>query len=579
MAVVVFVPTRLTFKCQVPVYITLFEDGPTLCGPRRFEMGLQLPFLKMIATQFNYHDILRHTKTHDGTPGDGYASRGAPKHLLSSNDPPSDVEIQLLHELHALFSTRLTRLDDEIALLLSSPDCEKTHALEQLEDDRAVLQNRSRQVSGALSTIRFFPKEVLQEIFLRLIPDAGFMVLDATQGAWAASRVCSSWRSASRYPHLWTTFRITSGGCGCIRGGGFGHRCPTFVRYKNPIAILQTALLYSGSYKLDLHVEIQFNDCVGNRSRIHSLLDVLMSHSVRWAYVSLEVPSELGMYLEGVQGKVPELRHLSFVGCDPKSLVEAWREDDAPLISAFAVAPKLRQVSVENALLRLNYVLLTSFTSEFSVYFPCPIPPLFVIRRCVDLVYMEANLVGPMDDDDLQVETVEPSISNTSLTHLTINDPTLLAYLSLPALLSLDIGDISHLSCLPFITPFLDISQCSLTRLYFRDSALSGEPLADILKLVPCLTDLGIGFYTDSDAMAHQFWRIEHVLAELMKSLLEVVEGERHRLVPDLESFDFVSWIYWADWRFVGPDLVNMLHSRKSTVRRAWFRWAASRVA
>ncbi|KAF9005263.1 hypothetical protein BDZ89DRAFT_1145349 [Hymenopellis radicata] len=300
------------------------------------------------------------------------------EHLLSSNDPPSDVEIQLLHELHALFSTRLTRLDDEIALLLSSPDCEKTHALEQLEDDRAVLQNRSRQVSGALSTIRFFPKEVLQEIFLRLIPDAGFMVLDATQGAWAASRVCSSWRSASRYPHLWTTFRITSGGCGCIRGGGFGHRCPTFVRYKNPIAILQTALLYSGSYKLDLHVEIQFNDCVGNRSRIHSLLDVLMS-----------------------------------------------------------TRPKLRQVSVENALLRLNYVLLTSFTSEFSVYFPCPIPPLFVIRRCVDLVYMEANLVGPMDDDDLQVETVEPSISNTSLTHLTINDPTLLAYLSLPALLSL----------------------------------------------------------------------------------------------------------------------------------------------
>ncbi|KAF9021889.1 hypothetical protein BDZ89DRAFT_1137716 [Hymenopellis radicata] len=353
------------------------------------------------------------------------------EHLLSSNDPPSDVEIQLLHELHALFSTRLTRLDDEIALLLSSPDCEKTHALEQLEDDRAVLQNRSRQVSGALSTIRFFPKEVLQEIFLRLIPDAGFMVLDATQGAWAASRVCSSWRSASRYPHLWTTFRITSGGCGCIRGGGFGHRCPTFVRYKNPIAILQTALLYSGSYKLDLHVEIQFNDCVGNRSRIHSLLDVLMSHSVRWAYVSLEVPSELGMYLEGVQGKVPELRHLSFVGCDPKSLVEAWREDDAPLISAFAVAPKLRQV---------------------SRVFSLPYPSLFVIRRCVDLVYMEANLVGPMDDDDLQVETVEPSISNTSLTHLTINDPTLLAYLSLPALLSLDIGDISHLSCLPFIT-------------------------------------------------------------------------------------------------------------------------------
>ncbi|KAF9053842.1 hypothetical protein BDZ89DRAFT_296034 [Hymenopellis radicata] len=250
------------------------------------------------------------------------------EHLFSANDPPSDAEIPLLHELHALFSTHLTRLDDETASLLSSPY--STHALEQLEDDRALLQNRSWQVLGALSTIRRFPKEVLQEIFLRLIPDVGFMVLDPKQGAWAASHVCSSWRSASRYPHLWTTFRITSGGCGCIGGGGFSHCCPTFVRYKNPIAILQTALGYSGSCKLDLHVEIQFDDCVGHRSHIHSLLDVLMSHSERWACVSLAVPSELGMYLEGVQGKVPELRHLTFVGCDPKSLWEAWGEDHTP---------------------------------------------------------------------------------------------------------------------------------------------------------------------------------------------------------------------------------------------------------
>ncbi|KAF8995672.1 hypothetical protein BDZ89DRAFT_1261196 [Hymenopellis radicata] len=484
----------------------------------------------------------------------------AVEHLLSSNDPPSDAEIPLLHELHALFSTHTMRLDDEIASLLSSRDSEKIHALEQLEDDRAVLQNRSRQVSGALSTIRRFPKEVLQEIFLNLIPDVGFMVLDPNQGAWAGSRVSSSWRSASRYPHLWTTFRITSGECGCIGGEGFGHRCPTFVRYKNPIAILQTALRYSGSCKLDLHVEIQFNDCAGNRSRIYSLLDVLMSHSERWACVSLVVPSELGKYLGGVRGKVPELRHLTFVGCDPKS---SWEE--VPRIRAFEVAPRLRKVSVENTFLCLNYPLLTSFTTKFSVYFRYHIPPLFVTQHCVDLVHLEANLVVPIDYDNHDVSTVNPPISNTSLTHLTINDPVLLASLSLPALLSLDVGEMSNFVLLPDFT--------------FAIPALSGEPLADILKLVPCLTDLGIGFHTDSDAMARQVWRIEHVLAEFIKSLLEVVDGERHRLVPKLESIDFVSRIYWADWKFVGPDLVNMLCSRKRTMRRAWFQWSASRMA
>ncbi|KAF8903570.1 hypothetical protein CPB85DRAFT_1319795 [Mucidula mucida] len=400
------------------------------------------------------------------------------------------------------------------------------------------------------------------------------MVLDFTQGAWAASRVCRSWRSASRHPHLWTNFRITSG---CTGGGSFSHRRPTFIRYKNPIAILQTALRYSESCKLDWHVEIRFDDCIGNRRRIHSLLDVLMSHSERWACVSLTIPSELGKYLERVRGKVPELRRLTFVGCDPESSWEAWEPDDAPLIRAFAIAPKLRRVSVENALLLLTYSRLTSFTAKFNLYFPDVIPPLFVIKHCVRLRYMEANIVGRINHHHFEVDTTKPSVLNTSLKHLTINDPALLAYLSLPALLSLDIGDIGRLSCLSFITPFLDISQCSLTRLYFRDSAFSGAPLADILSLVPGLTDLGIGFHTDSDAIARQLGRIDLVLAELIKSLL-VVDGKQHRLVPRLKHFDFMSRIYWADCQFVGPALVNMLHSRKRTMLRASFRWAAPRV-
>ncbi len=132
------------------------------------------------------------------------------------------------------------------------------------------------------------------------------------------------------------------------------------------------------------------------------------------------------------------------------------------------------------------------------------------------------------------------------------------------------------MSCLPFIPPFLDLSRCLLTRLYLRDSALSGEPLANILNLVPSLTHLGIGFHTNSVAMACQFRRIDNVLAELTKSLLEVVDGERHRLVPKLESIEFISRIYWADCQFVGPDLVDMLYSRKRTMRRASLRWAVA---
>ncbi|KAF9006377.1 hypothetical protein BDZ89DRAFT_1079666 [Hymenopellis radicata] len=436
----------------------------------------------------------------------------------------------------------------------NDPLSARTITFQRLKDDRTVLQDRSRQVLGALSAIRRFPKEVLQEIFVKLIPDAGFEVLDPEQGAWAVSRVCSGWRSASRHPHLWTTFRlITSERCACIGDGG-------------PVARLETALRYSGSCKLNFHVEFQHNDCVSNISRVQNLLDVLMAHSERWARVSLVLPSELGMHLVGVRGKMPELRCLTSVG---------FGRDELPVIRAFEVAPQLRQVSVENALLCLNYPLLTSFTSKFNADFPHPVCPLFVIGHCMDLVHMDAY-VGFMHDGDLEIRT---RISNTSLTRLTINDPALLASLSLPALLSLDIEDASNLSCLPFIPPFLDASQCSLTTLYFRNSTLSGAPLTDILSLIPSLTDLGIGFHTDSEAVAHEVPRVDRVLVQLMKNLSEVVDAQRHRLVPKLKNIEFVSAISRVEWRFVGPDLVDMLRSRKKTLRRAWFRCVASHVA
>ncbi len=53
-----------------------------------------------------------------------------------------------------------------------------------------------------------------------------------------------------------------------------------------------------------------------------------------------------------------------------------------------------------------------------------------------------------------------------------------------------------------------------------------------------------------------------------------MVDGEQHRFVPELESLDFISRIYWADYRFVGPDLVKIL---RSCMLRASIRWAVAR--
>ncbi len=145
------------------------------------------------------------------------------------------------------------------------------------------------------------------------------------------------------------------------------------------------------------------------------------------------IPTELAIYLERKFWKVPELQQLTIVGRDPKSSWEAWG-DNAPLIQAFRVAPKLRRVSAENIRLYINYPQLTSFTEKFSVYFPLPIPPVTVIECCVDLVHMEANLIGALGDPDFDAESVSRSFSNLSLTQFTANDPVLLAYLLLPAL-------------------------------------------------------------------------------------------------------------------------------------------------
>ncbi|KAF9012919.1 hypothetical protein BDZ89DRAFT_1077193 [Hymenopellis radicata] len=462
--------------------------------------------------------------------------------LLSSNEPPSDADFPSLIEHRAVLSSHITRLDDELACIPASQDRRKT---EQLEKDRTVLQERLCQFRGALSTMRRFPKEVLQEIFLKLTHDGeGFAVLDPCQGAWLVSRVCRSWRAASRCPRLWTTFEITS-----------AHMRAGDPRPKNPVALLQTALRYSGSCSLDFRIEFTNRSCLVDRSRIQDVLDVLMVHSERWACASFTLSVDLGVHLLGVRGKVPELKRLTFVG------EEVVDDDRSPaIIRAFEDAPKLTHATVETAHLELPYPQLRSFTWRSYADFPDPVDPLFVIRHCPNLVHLDSSV--ETTDFDVETRPVILRIANTSLMHLAIKDPGLLASVSLPALVFLEVADRGAVSSLPFLAPFIHASKCSITTLILRDSSLLGARLADILELVPCLKDLVLVIHSKATPVS----RIDGVLLHLIEVLSEMADGRaQHRLVPNLESVGVFSRIVWEDqsWPCVGANLVGMLQSRR----------------
>ncbi|KAJ7144307.1 hypothetical protein C8R44DRAFT_657769, partial [Mycena epipterygia] len=120
--------------------------------------------------------------------------------LLSTNDPPSDIEIQQLRVLVGAWDAELAELDAQISKLavrLSELKAQRNHRYESLRCLRKVL-----------SPLRRFPPEILGEIFQyccqNSIATEGYSITDPLEAPLLLGHICSFWRTVSHNtPRLW----------------------------------------------------------------------------------------------------------------------------------------------------------------------------------------------------------------------------------------------------------------------------------------------------------------------------------------------------------------------------------------
>ncbi|KAF9021030.1 hypothetical protein BDZ89DRAFT_252468 [Hymenopellis radicata] len=493
---------------------------------------------------------------------------------LFANEAPRPDDIPILHGCLPPLDASLTRLDEEIAALSSLRDQlrltlqKREVALEKLTSERAACHERQQKLLGAVSALRRFPLEILQNIFLMVIPDdldCGFPVLSDRDGPWAVSRVCRRWRDAAQWPQLWTSFQITSYKCGWSVCDSCDNIALTGCT--DPSALLQTVLDRSGSHKLSFHFEFDFDDYANNPRRIEDLLDTLMEHSERWERVTFDVPTALGVWLGDIRGEVSALKELVFTCCDPDWVWETVEENSIRVVRAFEVAPLLTDVSVRNAYLALDCSRLLRFTSRSDSYIPVPIDVLSVLRRAPALSYLNEASLAQNHTEWLTVGV--PRITR-SLEYLSTANAFLLRSLNLPCLDHLEVGSRklhTPLPYLPFIADCLRASQCSITTLHLSNCDFSIGFLPTIVALSPGLKKLMISF--SCQVITPDFnYQVDVSLGFLIHSLSQMVDdgdgGNVHHLAPLLEdlmfSFDVRSD---QEWSFVNSALVDMIDERR----------------
>ncbi|KAJ6541678.1 hypothetical protein B0H19DRAFT_321400 [Mycena capillaripes] len=256
----------------------------------------------------------------------------APNHLLETNDPPLEAEIQTTRETIAKEEDWLRILDENIAHVQS--------VLGVLLQKRDECEDKIRRYTS-ISLLRRFPPEILCNIFLFTLlpahemedlPQERFFNFGNHDSPWILPRICSRWRSISlSFPSLWTTVIISptyerdtdspksddsSVEVYCRSGGS--------VPY--PVEMFKAQLTRSGSAPLSVVLK--------DEGLSTDALRALLDSSTRWE--SLNCPKH-GNLIPNLSGKVPLLRKIHLGG-------KASRREIAMQVLD---APALQEVSLK----------------------------------------------------------------------------------------------------------------------------------------------------------------------------------------------------------------------------------------
>ncbi|KAJ7656038.1 hypothetical protein DFH06DRAFT_475334 [Mycena polygramma] len=246
------------------------------------------------------------------------------QHLMEVNEPPSDVEITVLHGFTTSARPRVDALDARIEILQA--------AMERLTLERDNLAGQVEQCRRVLSPIRCLPPEITCEIFSWTLPYTRRVAgVTTTEAPWYLGHISRSWReTALGFPSLWTSISI-------FRTVSFN-----YPREKvSPLAMVETQLIRSA--KAPICVDINCKWLVGFPSDAIPLMEAILPHSNRWESFRLYADG-IHAFLEllrAAKGHLGVLRTLEIIERGIKG-----RTSEA--LDMFSFAPRLREVLLAN---------------------------------------------------------------------------------------------------------------------------------------------------------------------------------------------------------------------------------------
>ena len=264
-------------------------------------------------------------------------SRRSPlQHLLKSNAAPSDSEVIVIRALISGAEVSIEELRCRFPTHDHASQVIESQLLETIEAHRVLL-----------SPVRYLPSEILQEIFLHYADDRGPNVTITTI-PWRLGHISHRWRKfALSLPSLWDNipkiYLSEAGSEGvCLRA-------------------LICLLRRSGtSPTLKLNISRQSSAFQSLKKRYESstsIIKEIILHSERIERLWIGVNRTTMPLLQGIKGRLPNLRILGVLYDDPD-----------PNIDVFETAPALRQVTIVGRTYQNNGVRVLLPWSQITHY-------------------------------------------------------------------------------------------------------------------------------------------------------------------------------------------------------------------
>ncbi|KAG5635628.1 hypothetical protein H0H81_010589 [Sphagnurus paluster] len=382
-------------------------------------------------------------------------------HILKTNDPPSELELQeirlLLRDTGGLASNSKPSNDLKMEHPSYSPLCDLHSSLR-----------------SAASILRRIPAEILIHIFSQcLVHDFcdGESVLwndlDMTKPPWTLVRVSKRWRDiALAHQPLWSCIRLNFW---ALENGG---------RHQPTLPELQLCLQRSGNHPLSISISDHYTSSATSKQLFHHLV----SFSEQWKYLQISGPFTLLALATPIKGKISRLETLG---------IELDGSDPCAPIDIFGVAPALRNVRIHP----LEPLRKKAFGHPYIFNLPWS-----------QLTRLEVECLGILDDTPqlescilgFDVSTFQSSeiLRHTKLRSLVTRSAAALDRLEIPSLETLHFCNIiDEPDALRKITSFISRSGCSLRNIIIsKTSILVESDLDPLLQMIPTITSLTIEY-------------------------------------------------------------------------------------